>query len=101
MAGAVSRAPFSEQSKGLPGLARPAHRLRRVSPLTVDVGLGAIFVLIVAVEATGGPMAGAGLGLLVALTLILATCIVLRRRVPLAALVLASAALTAESFLHV
>jgi signal transduction histidine kinase len=46
-------------------------------------------------------MAGAGLGLLAVLTLILATCIVLRRRVPLAALVLASAALTAESFLHV
>ena len=101
MAGAVPRAPSSEQSVGLYGLARPLRRLRRISPLTVDVGLGALYVLIVAVEATAEPLAGAGLGLLAALTLILATCIVLRRRVPLAAQVLATAALTAESFLPV
>ena len=101
MAGAVSRTSSSEQSMGLPGLARPFRRARRISPLTVDVGLGALFVLIVAVEAIGEPMAGARVGLRAALTLILATCIVLRRRIPLAAQILAAATLTAESFLHV
>ena len=83
------------------GLARSLRRLRRVPPLTVDAGLGAIYVLIVAVEATAESMAGARLGLLAALTLVLAACIALRRRIPLTAQVIATAALTAESFLHV
>ena len=82
------------------GLTRPLRHLRRISPLTVDAGLAAIYVLIVAVEATAEPMTGARLGLHAALTLILATCIVLRRRIPLAAQVLAAAALTVQSFLH-
>jgi signal transduction histidine kinase len=85
----------------LQGLVGTLRRLRRVSPLTVDVGLGAIFVLIVAVEATAESMAGGRLGLLAALTLVLAACIVLRRRIPLAAQVLATATLTLESFLQV
>lgn len=76
-------------------------RLRRISPLTVDVGLGAIFVVIVAIEATGEAMVDAPGAQLAALTLVLAACIVLRRRIPFAALVVATAALTAESFLHV
>jgi signal transduction histidine kinase len=101
MAGAVPRAPSSEQSVGRHGLARARRRLRRISPLTVDLGLGAIYVLIVAVEATAESMAGARLGLLAALTLVLAACVVLRRRIPLAAQVISAAALTAESFLHV
>ena len=83
------------------GLARPLRRLRRISPLSVDAGIAAIYVVIVAVEATAEPMAGARLGLLASLTLVLVACITLRRRAPLAVLVLATAALTAESFLHV
>ena len=83
------------------GVAGPLLRLGRVSPLAVDAGLGAVFVLIVAVEATSELMAGARLGLLAALTLVMAGCIALRRRIPLAALVLAAATLTAEAFLQV
>jgi signal transduction histidine kinase len=83
------------------GIARPRHRLPRLSPRTVDIGLGALFVLLVAVEAMRGPAVGASLGMLAALTLVLAGCLVLRRRFPLATLLIATAALVAESFLHV
>ena len=82
-------------------LARSLRRLRRIPPLAVDAALGALFVVMVAVEATREPMAGARLGLLAVLTLVLAACIVLRRRFPFAALVVSAAALTAESFLQV
>jgi signal transduction histidine kinase len=41
------------------------------------------------------------LGMLAILTLVLAACLVLRRRFPLATLLIATAALVAESFLHV
>jgi signal transduction histidine kinase len=101
MAGAVPRIASKERSVRIHGLAQPLRHLRRISPLAVDAGLGAIYVLIVAVEATAEPMAGARLGLLPALTLVMAACITLRRRIPLAAQVIATAALTAESFLHV
>jgi signal transduction histidine kinase len=91
----------AERSVPIQGLARSLRRLRRISPLTVDLGLGALFVVIVAVEAAGEPMDGASIGLLTVLTLILASCIVLRRRIPFAALVIAAVALAAESFLQV
>jgi signal transduction histidine kinase len=58
-------------------------------------------VLIVAVEATSELMTGAQLGLLAALTLVMAGCLALRRRIPMTALVVAAAALTAESLLQV
>ena len=80
---------------------RSLRRLRRISPLTVDLGLGALFVLIVTVEAAGASMTGAQIELLVALTLVLAGCIVLRRTIPLAAQIIATVALTAEAFLGV
>jgi signal transduction histidine kinase len=82
-------------------VARSLRRLHRVSPLTVDAGLAAIYVLIVAVEAAGESMADAPGAQLAALTLVLAVCIALRRRIPLAAQVIATVALTAESFLQV
>jgi signal transduction histidine kinase len=85
----------------LRALARSLRRLRRTSPLTVDVGLGAIFVLIVAVEAAGEPMAGPSLALFAGLTLVLAACVAVRRKIPLTAQVIATTALTAESFLQV
>ena len=100
MAGAVPGTASRDRSVSIEGLTRSLRRLRRISPLTVDAGLAAIYVLIVAVEATAEPMTGAQLGLFAALTLILAACIVLRRRTPLAAQVVAAAALTAQSFLH-
>jgi signal transduction histidine kinase len=82
-------------------VARSLRRLRRIPPLAVDAALGALFVVMVAVEATREPMAGGRLGLLAILTLVLASCIVLRRRFPFAALVVSAAVLTAESFLQV
>ena len=82
-------------------MAGALRRLRRISPLTVDGGLAAIYVVIVAVEATGASMAGASRAQLAALTLLLAVCIALRRRIPFAAVVVATVALTAESFLQV
>lgn len=83
------------------GVARSRHRLPRLSPQTVDLGLGALFVLLVAVEAVRGRTAGASFGILAALTLVLAACLLVRRRFPLAALVVSTAALVAESFLQV
>ena len=82
-------------------LARPLRRLRRISPLIVDGGLAAIFVVMVAVEASREPMGSARIGLLAALTLVSAACIALRRRFPLAAVTIAAVALAAESFLQV
>jgi hypothetical protein len=100
--GALPGTSSRERFVRIKGLARPLRRLRRrISPLAVDLGLGAIFVLIVAVEATSELMAGARLGLLASLTLVLAACVVLRRRFPFAVLVLATVALAAESFLQV
>ena len=101
MAGVVPRATADERPVRVDGPARPLRRLRRLSPLTVDLGLGASFVLLVAVEALRGPASGASLGMLAALTLVMAACLGLRRRFPFAALVVASATLVAESFLHV
>ena len=82
-------------------VARSLRRLRRIPPLVVDAALGALFVVMVAIEATREPMEGARLGLLGILTLILASCIVLRRRFPFAALVVSAAALALESVLQV
>ncbi len=101
MAGALPRATVDERPVPVDRIARPLRRLRRLSPRTVDLGLGALFVLLVAVEAMRGPAVGASLGMLAALTLVLAGCLVLRRRFPLATLLIASGALVAESFLHV
>ena len=82
-------------------VARLLRRPRRVSPFTVPVALAAVYTVIVVIEASGGSTPPARLGLLAALTGSLALCIALGRRVPLTALVVAAAVLTAESFLHV
>jgi signal transduction histidine kinase len=86
---------------GFDGLTRPMGRLRRVPPLAVDAGIGAIFVVMVAAEAVRQPVAGGRTALLAVLTLVMAVCLALRRRVPLAALAIATVALVVESFLHV
>jgi len=101
MADASPRDGADEHPVRVDGLARPLRRLAGLSPLTVDVGLGTVFGLVVAVEAVRGPTVGAAFGVLAALTLVLAGCLVVRRRFPLAALVVGTAALVAESFLHV
>ena len=86
---------------GFEGLIRPLRRLRRVPPLVVDAGIALIFVVLVASEAVRQPVAGGRTALLAVLTLVMAACLALRRRWPLAAYVIGTAALVVESFLHV
>jgi signal transduction histidine kinase len=86
---------------GFDRLIRPLGRVRRVPPLMVDAGIAAIFIGMVAAEAVRQPMPGARTALFALLTLVLAASLVLRRKWPLAALVIGVAALVVESFLHV
>jgi signal transduction histidine kinase len=86
---------------GFEGLIRPLGRLRRVPPLVVDVGIALIFVVLVASEAVRQPVAGGRTALFAVLTLVMAACLVLRRRWPLAAYAIGTAALVVESLLHV
>jgi signal transduction histidine kinase len=69
--------------------------------MVVDAGLGVIFVVGVAAEVVRQPAPGDSTALLLVLTLVLAVSLALRRRTPLAALAIGTAALVAESFLHV
>jgi signal transduction histidine kinase len=86
---------------GFDRLIRPLGRLRHVPPLVVDAGIAATFIVMVAAEAVRQPMPGARTALFALLTLVLAASLVLRRKWPLAALVIGVAALVVESFLHV
>jgi signal transduction histidine kinase len=82
-------------------VARSLRHLRRIPPLAVDAALGALFVVMVAAEAAAEPMASAPRAQLATLTLVIAVCVALRRRFPFAAIIVASVALAAESFLQV
>jgi signal transduction histidine kinase len=86
---------------GLEGLTRQLGRLRRVPPPAVDAGIALIFVGLVAAEVVRQPMPGGRTALFAVLTLVMAVCLAVRRRWPLAAYAIATAALVAESFLHV
>jgi len=86
---------------GVEGLTRSLRRLRRVPPLAVDAGIALIFVVLVTAEAVRQPVAGGRTVLFAVLTLVMAVCLVLRRRWPLATYAIATTALVVESFLHV
>jgi signal transduction histidine kinase len=86
---------------GFEGLIRPLGRLRRVPPVVVDAGIAVIFVLLVAAEAVRQPVPGGRTAVFAVLTLVMAVGLVLRRKWPLAACALGTAALVMESFLHV
>jgi signal transduction histidine kinase len=86
---------------GFEGLTRSLRRLHRVPPLVVDAGIALIFVVLVASEAVRQPVAGGRTALFAVLTLVMAACLALRRRWPLAAYAIATSALVVESFLHV
>jgi len=86
---------------GFDWLTRPLSRFRRLPPMVVDGGLAASFVVLVAAEVVGQPVPGGKTGLLAVLTVILAASLVLRRKWPLAALLIGTAALVVESFLHI
>jgi len=86
---------------GVEGLTRSLRRLRRVPPLAVDAGIALIFVVLVTAVAVRQPVPGGRTVLFAVLTLVMAVCLTLRRRWPLATYAIATAALVAESFLHV
>jgi signal transduction histidine kinase len=86
---------------GFEGLTRSLRRLLRVPPAVVDVGIALIFVVLVASEAVSQPVPGGRTAVFAVLTLVMAVCLALRRRWPLAAYAIATAALVVESFLHV
>jgi len=67
----------------------------------VDAGISVIFVLLVAAEAVRQPVPGGRTAVFAVLTLVMAVCLAVRRRWPLAAYAIATAALVVESFLHV
>ena len=87
----------------LEGVGRAVDRLRRLPPTLVDAGLATVFIALEAAELVRQRPAG-GWAMLVAaagLTLLLAACLTVRRRVPVTAYVVATAALVAQAFLHV
>ena len=87
----------------LEGAGRAVDRLRRLPPTLVDAGLATVFIALEAAELVRQRPAG-GWAMLVAaagLTLLLAACLTVRRRVPVTAYVVATAALVAQAFLHV
>jgi signal transduction histidine kinase len=86
---------------GFDVLTRPLGRLRRLPPTVVDAGLAVIFIVLVTAEVARQPMPGGGTALFALLTLVMAACLVLRRKWPLATLVIGTAALVVESFLHI
>jgi signal transduction histidine kinase len=86
---------------GFEGLTRSLGRFGRVPPMVVDAGIALIFVVLVAAEAVRQPAPGGRTALFAVLTLVMAVCLALRRRWPLAAYAIGTAALVVESFLHV
>ena len=86
---------------GFEGLTGALGRFRRVPPPVVDAGIALIFIVLVAAEAVRQPMSGGRTAVFAVLTLVMAVCLVLRRRWPLATYAIATAALVVESFLHV
>ena len=86
---------------GFDGLTRLLGRLRRLPPMVVDAGLAVIFVVMVTAEAVRQPVPGGRTALFALFTLVLAASLVLRRKWPLAALAIGTAALVVESFLHI
>jgi signal transduction histidine kinase len=86
---------------GFDGLTRPLGRLRRLPPMVVDAGLAVIFVVMVTAEVVRQPVPGGGTAVFALFTLVLAASLVLRRKWPLAALAIGTAALVVESFLHI
>jgi signal transduction histidine kinase len=86
---------------GFDGLTRPLGRLRRLPPMAVDAGLAVIFVVMVTAEVVRQPVPGGRTAVFALFTLVLAASLVLRRKWPLAALAIGTAALVVESFLHI
>ena len=76
---------------GFEGLTRSLRRIRRVPPLVMDAGIALIFVVLVASEAVRQPVPGGRTALFAVLTLVMAVCLALRRRWPLAAYAIATA----------
>ncbi len=83
-------------------LTRRFTRIRPPPALVVDASLAIIFVAATAIEWIRTPLPGGASSVIAALlTLVLAASLMIRRRLPLVALLVGTAALSLESFLHV
>ena len=83
-------------------LTRRFTRIRPPPALVVDASLAIIFVAATAIEWIRTPLPGSASAVIAALlTLVLAASLIIRRRLPLVALLVGTAALSLESFLHV
>ncbi len=81
---------------------RDLARIRPLPTLVVDASLAIIFVAATAIEWVRTPLPGGASAVIAAfLTLVLAASLIIRRKAPLAALLVGTAALTIQSFLHV
>jgi signal transduction histidine kinase len=81
---------------------RDLARIRPLPALAVDASLAIIFVAATAIEWIRTPLPGGASAVIAALlTLVLAASLIIRRKAPLAALLVGTAALTIQSFLHV
>ena len=75
---------------------------RPLPALVVDAGLAIIFIAAMAIERVRTPVPdGASAVIAAFLTLVLAASLIIRRKAPLTALLVGTAALTIQSFLHV
>ena len=85
------------------GLTRAVDGLRRLPPTFVDAGISVLFIALEAAELARQRPAGGRTMLIAAaaLTLVMAACLTVRRRVPVTAYVVGTAALVVQSFLHV
>jgi signal transduction histidine kinase len=83
-------------------LARRFTRIRPLPALVLDASLAIIFVAATAIEWVLTPLPGGASAVIAALlTLVLAASLIIRRKLPLVALLVGTAALSLESFLNV
>ena len=103
MAATVTRTRRARPTARTEGVTQAVDRLRRLPPTLVDAGISVLFIALEAAELVRHPPAGrpAMLVAAAALTLVLAACLAVRRRVPVTAYLVGTAALVAQSFLHV
>jgi signal transduction histidine kinase len=103
MAATVTGVRRAGQAARIGIVTRAVDRPRRLPPTAVDVGIGVVFIALEAAELAREPPAGGPTMLTVAaaLTLVLAACLAVRRRIPMTAYLVGTVALVAQSFLHV
>jgi signal transduction histidine kinase len=103
VAGSINRVRRARPAAPVEGLNRVVDRVRRVRPAFVDAVISVLFVALESAELARQPPGGGPTMLIAAaaLSLVLAACLAVRRRVPMTAYLVGTAALVTQSFLHV